>query len=73
MLFEHFRSNLECLQKIEKKQENNIKSNLVHEINDRTALQLRSDFTKLLESDEARVRVAQNTMTVSDLAKSQLG
>jgi len=48
---------------------NAMNSDLVHKINDRTALQLRSGVTELLESDETRIRVAQNTMSVPELAK----
>jgi len=72
MLFENIRGNLEGLQKIENKhinRPNPMKSDLVHNINDRTALQLGSGVTELLESDETRIRVAQNTMSVPELAK----
>jgi hypothetical protein len=50
-----------------------IESNLVHKIDDRTALQLRPGVTKLLQSDEAGIRVAENAMSVSKLERNQLG
>src|SRR5260370_40126525 len=61
MLFENIRGNLEGLQKIENKhinRPNTRDSDLVHKINDRTALQFRSGVTELLDADEARIRVA---------------
>lgn len=71
MLFEHIWSNLESLQKNQKiNRINLIQANLLHEINERTAIQLRSGVTELLESDEARVRIAENTVSVSELAKN---
>jgi hypothetical protein len=72
MFFENIRCNLEGLQRIENKhinRQNPMNSDLVHKINDRTALQLRSGVTELLESDETRIRVAQNTMSIPELAK----
>ena len=69
MLFQNTRSNLEGLREINiiiHLWENHITlPNLVHKVNDRAAFQFGSGVAELLEGNEARVWVTEDTMTVS--------
>ena len=59
--------NLEGLRTCQRNVRLRIETNpyLVHQINDRTALQLRTSLAELLEGNETRIRVSEYTMSVA--------